>query len=122
MTCVTVFCHSKTVTVIIHGVTPPTRTGSRTRGCSLPHITFHAPLTVPPMSDIKAGHVRDTSVSTASASRCGGVRELDVRPPAQVWPCSRVMMLRAQLHRTMSAGPTYVRAVLFGGRSPAGTT
>ncbi len=55
----------------------------------------------------------------ASASRCGGVRELDVRPPAQVWHWSRVMMLRAQLYRTMSAGPTCVRAVLFGGRTPA---
>ena len=74
------------------------------------------------MSAIKAGHVRDTSViqvQVASASRCGGVRELDVRPPAQVWHWSRVMMLRAQLYCT---GPTCVRAVLFGGRTPARTT
>ena len=57
--------YSKSVTVIIHRVTPPTHTGSRTRGCSLgqrPLITFHVPLTGPLMSAIKAGHVCDISV------------------------------------------------------------
>ena len=128
VTCVTVPFYSKSVTVIIHHVTPPTHISSRTRGCSLgqrPLITVHVPQTVPLMSAIKAGHVRDTSVirvQVASASRCGGVRELDVRPPAQVCHWSRVMLLRAQLSPTMSAGPTYVRVVRFGGRSPAGTT
>ena len=59
--------YSKSVTVIIHRVTPPIHTGSRTQGCSLGQrplitVTFHVPPTVPLMSAIKAGHVRDTSV------------------------------------------------------------
>ncbi len=83
-------------------------------------------MTAPLMSAIMAGHVRDTSVnaspSTASASRCCGVRELDVHSTAQVWHWSRVRMLQTQLCHTMSAGPTFVRVVCFGSRSPAGTT
>ena len=73
-----------------------------------PLITFHVPQTVPLMSTIKAGHVRDTSV----------IRVLAPPPPPAVCNWSR----RAQPYRTMSAGPTCVRVVRFGGRSPAGTT
>ena len=73
--------YSKSETVIIYRVTPPTHTGSRTRGCSLgqrPLITFHVPTTVPLMSAIKAGHVRDTSV----------IRVLALPPPPAAAVCA----------------------------------
>ena len=116
--------YSKSVTVIIHSVTPPTHTGSRTRGCLLGQRHVSRASDCPThvrhqgRSCHGARHVSHPSPSSASASRCGGVRELDVRPPAQVCHWSRVMLLRAQLSRTMSAGPTYVRVVRFGGRTP----
>ncbi len=79
-----------------------------------PLNTFYMPLIVPLMSAIKAGRVRDKSVMRGrapppppAAAVCG-VRELDVRPPAQVWQWSLAMLLRAQLYCTKSAGPTYV--------------
>ncbi len=73
LTCVTVPVYSKSVMVIVHRVTPPTRTGSCTRGArrgdgiSSRFTYLILPLTVPLMSAIKAGHVRDTSVMRVRA-------------------------------------------------------
>ena len=94
--------YSKSLTVIIHSVTPPTYTGSSTRGCSLeqrPLITFHVPPTVPLMSAIKAGHVRDTSVIRVlappplpAAAVCACLMSAPLRPRFATDPgscCSR---------------------------------